>query len=431
MTRRLFYLMLLAIPAGRVLSTSLFESASKTASLTPDQVVLPCLIIAYLYPQLRHARLPFREVHRARPLFLFLVWCLISLMLNKFWYGLTIGQTAFSALYLVRWISYSLLYFVAYDICRSGNEVKRIVKWLVIGGGLFCAFGLLQAAFLPDFAFMLHPDAIPSVDFDLQGHRLVSTFLDPNIAAGYILIFVLLALSFWIHGYSHWLGIVLLLGGALFATLSRGGVLGFFVGIAVLVSMKRFPRKRALMGVLALLLLVCVMYPSFKTLIEDTRRISIDDPSALMRIEDWKLALDIISSNPLVGIGFDTLGFVAPQYGMNREGAIAFGFSGDLVTIFALTGAIGLILYLLIYWEVIKGLSRLRDGTKSNWVRAYSRGVHASTIAVVVSSCFTTILLYPQIMGVLWILWALGRRLQEGMDAEAIQSGLELARAAA
>jgi len=417
MTRRLFYLMLATIPAGRLLTASLFESATKVASLTLDQFVLSTLIFLYFYPHLLHARLPFKEAHRARPILLFSAWCLISLMLNKFRYGLTIGQTAFSALYLGRWISYALLYFIAYDICKSGDEVKRIVRWLVIGGGLFCAFGLLQAAFLPDFAFILHPDATLS-DFDLQGHRLVSTFLDPNIAAGYILILALLALSFWIHGYSKWLGIFLLLGGALFATLSRGGVLGFFVGVGVLMSMKRFPRKRVLMGVLALLLLAFLMYPSLKTQIEDSQRISIDDASALTRVEDWKLYLDIISSNPLVGIGFNTFGFIAPRYGIIREGGSAFGLAGDLLSIFALTGVIGLILYLQICRKVFNGLSRLRDGTRSTWIRAYARGVQASTIAVLVSSSFASIIHFPQIMAVLWILWALGRRLQEGMDAD-------------
>ncbi len=428
MTRRLFYLMLLTIPAGRLLSASLFESATKVASLTLDQFVLCTLIFLYFYPHLLHARLPFMEVHLARPILLFAAWSLISLILNKAEYGLSIGQTAFSALYLGRWISYALLYFVAYDICKSGDEVKKIVKWLMIGSGLFCAFGLIQAAFLPDFAFILHPYAT-LVDFDPQGHRLVSTFLDPNIAAGYILIFALLALSFWIHGYSKWLGIFLLLGGALFATLSRGGVLGFFVGVALLLGAKKFPRKRALIGVLALLLLASVMYPSLKTLIEERQRISIDDASALSRIEDWKLALDIVSSNPLFGIGFDTLGFIAPRYGIIRESATAFGFAGDLITIFVMTGAIGLILYLRICGQVINELSRLRDRTRSTWVCAFARGVQASTIAVLVSSSFTTLLLYPQIMAVLWVLWALGRRLQEGIDAEVQQPGLELARA--
>jgi O-antigen ligase len=211
-----------------------------------------------------------------------------------------------------------------------------------------------------------------------------------------------------------------LLGGALFATLSRGGVLGFVVGTVVLISGKEFPWKRAFMGILVLLFVGYLMYPTLKEQIQDAQRLSIDDPSALSRIQDWAVALEIISSNPVVGIGFDTLGYVAPRYGIIREGAIAFAIAGDLITICVLTGLIGLFLYLWIYLDVIKGLSRLRDGTTSRWTRAYARGLRAATIAVLVSSFFTTLVLYPQIMAVLWILWAVGKRLEEGMLAQVL-----------
>jgi len=186
----------------------------------------------------------------------------------------------------------------------------------------------------------------------------------------------------------------------------------------VLISGKKFPWKRAFMGIFVLLLLAYFMYPTLKGQIQDAQRLSIDDPSALSRIQDWAIALEIISGNPLVGIGFNTLGFVAPRYGIIREGATSFGIAGDLITICVLTGLIGLTLYLWIYLDIIKGLSRLRDGTTSKWAKAYARGVQASTIAVLVSSFFTTLVLYPQIMAVLWILWALGKRLEEGMLAQ-------------
>jgi O-antigen ligase len=427
--RRLFYLMLLIIPAGRLISTSLFESASasKVASLTPDQIILLILIIVYLCTRFQGWRVSVAKIRGSKPILFFASWALISLLLGKLRYGLTVEQTAFSALYLARWAAYCALFYIAYDLASSGEEVKKTVKWLVTGCGFFAVFGLIQAAFLPDFAFVLHPDAIPSVDFDLQGHRLVSTFLDPNIAAGYILIFALVALSFWIQGYSRWLGIFLLLGGALFATLSRGGILGFAVGVAILFTGKKFPWKRAVIGMLALVLLAYVMYPTLKGQIQDAQRIAITDPSALSRVQDWASALDIIFNNPVVGIGFDTLGFVGPRFGVIRESATAFGLSGDLITICVLTGLMGLTLYLWIYLDIIKGLSRLRERTQSTWVRAYARGVQAATIAVLISSSFTTLVLYPQIMAVLWILWALGKRLECGLPAPVPKPASKLA----
>jgi putative inorganic carbon (HCO3(-)) transporter len=177
----------------------------------------------------------------------------------------------------------------------------------------------------------------------------------------------------------------------------------------------------------ALLLLAYLMYPTLKGQIEDARRIDISDPSALSRVQDWASALDIIVNNPIVGIGFNTLGFVGARFGVVRESATAFGLAGDLITILVLTGLIGLTLYLWIYLDIIKGLSRLRARTPSTWVRAYARGVQAATIAILISSAFTTLVLYPQIMAVLWILWALGKRLELGVSVEAPKPLPELA----
>jgi hypothetical protein len=52
--------------------------------------------------------------------------------------------------------------------------------------------------------------------------------------------------------------------------------------------------------------------------------------------------------------------------------------------------------------------------------------VQAATIAVLISSSFTTLVLYPQIMAVLWILWALGKRLEGGLPSLAPKPAPEL-----
>lgn len=412
--RRLFYAMLFIIPFGRLISTSLFESATKAAAVTPDQIILGLLLLVYLMTKRRARASSLFKISVSKPIVFFICWSVVALAVGKVHYDLSLSQVAFGSLYLARWMGYCGLFYIAYDLCRSGNDVRRMITWLVTGSVLFALFGLIQAVFLPDFAFILHPDAIPSLDFDPQGHRLVSTFLDPNIAAGYILIFALLSLSFWIHGYTKWLAGFLLFSVALIATLSRGGILGLVVGILVLMKGKKFPWKRAAWGMVAFGLVCYFMYPTLAGLIQERNRLALTDPSAISRIQDWAIAIEIIIANPVSGIGFNTLGFVLPRFGVIRESAAAFGISGDLVTICVLTGFVGLGLYLWMYVDVVKSLSQLRETTTSNWVRAYARGVQAATIAVLISSSFTTLLLYPQIMAVMWILWAVGARLAQG-----------------
>jgi hypothetical protein len=307
-------------------------------------------------------------------------------------------------LYLLRWIEYFILAIAAYDVASTaGDERRRIAKWLFIGALVFAIFGIIQAAMLPDFALLLNPDARPYIDYDPQGHRLVSTFLDPNIAAGYLVLFAILALSLHISGNPRWLPVFLILTAAVFLTLSRGGVLGLIVGLVSLMASrgKRGRTLLAAMGTMALL--AVVLYPFISPYLASLERISVTDESALMRIQDWMVALSMIRDKPLTGIGFNTFGFVAPAYGLEREGGMAFGFPGDLLLILTLTGAIGFVLYLRIYTHCFGTAKSTITNSSDTWEVGFASGLRSGILAMIVCSCFTTILLYPHIMAVTWV----------------------------
>jgi len=319
----------------------------------------------------------------------------------------------------MRWVAYSFFYFVSYEIAADRSTARKVTKWVFVGGLWFALFGIAQAVFLPDFALQLHPEALPFIDFDPQGHRLVSTFLDPNIAAGFIVILGLVAVSFSMHGFRRWIGPLFLFVGALAATLSRGGFLGFVVGTLFLLISTPSLRTRLLKVSMATLVLLLALYPLLRSQIEDKERFSLSDSSAMARLADWKLVSDVIIDRWITGIGFNTFGLVSPEYGIVREGALAFGFAGDLIVILALTGLIGLGIYLRMCRSMLASLARLGNEADNRWDQAFGRGVGAATLGVIASSFFTTLLLYPQIMAVLWILWALGKRLQNETDARA------------
>ena len=90
----------------------------------------------------------------------------------------------------------------------------------------FAAFGLVQAVFIPHFAQVVYPDSRVTIDFDEQGHRLVSTVLEPNMAGAMIMLVFLVQLAQLAGGVriSSWKP--LLLFSALVATLSRSSFLG-------------------------------------------------------------------------------------------------------------------------------------------------------------------------------------------------------------
>lgn len=404
MRKRLLIIILIILPLGRLLNHPLMETAGKVLPLSPFDVFLGMLFIAYI-PRLRAICAPNSAL---RPLITrfsaFALWSAITLPLNAVFLHIGASQVAFSGLYLLRWIEYFILAVAAYDVASiTADERRRIAKWLFVGALVFAIFGIIQAATLPDFALLLNPDAKPYIDYDPQGHRLVSTFLDPNIAAGYLVLFAILAFSLHISGNPRWFPVFLILTAAVLLTLSRGGVLGLVVGLVSLTVWRRRGGRTlvAAMGTVGLVALV--VYPFISPYLTSLQRISVTDESAMMRVQDWIAALSMIRDKPLTGIGFNTFGFVAPAYGLEREGGMAFGFPGDFLLILTLTGAIGFALYLRIYTYCFGTAKSNIANTSDTWEIGFASGLRSGILAMMVCSCFTTILLYPHIMAVTWV----------------------------
>src|SRR5581483_7628174 len=140
-------------------------------------------------------------------------------------FGLAPGEVLVSVAYLVRWLMYFGIYVVAINglAARDVRPVWHAVETMLL---VFAAFGVLQSAFLPGFAQLVYPTSRLFDDWDPQGHRLVSTVLEPNIAGAMLLIGLITQLSLLAAGarVARWKP--LLLFTALVLTLSRSAVLG-------------------------------------------------------------------------------------------------------------------------------------------------------------------------------------------------------------
>ena len=417
--RFFLYLSLVLLPFGRLLDRPLWESAGKIAVLSPIEVVLVMSIVAYCGAKILRSQWPTSQVPGFKVIMLFPLWCVISLILNKIHYGLSMGATLFSGLYLVRWMAYCFLYFIAYEATSERAGIKKLAKWVLMGGVVFAAFGIVQVVFFPsDFALVLRPNARAFIDYDPQGRRLVSTILDPNIAAGFLLIPTIVALSFCIHGFRRWVGPLLLLIMALGATLSRGGAVGFVVGVTCLLWSSKSRRKTVLKAIAVLVILFIAASPVLISALDSFNKLTIEDESAQARLMEWGIALNAARDNWLIGIGFNTFGYFWDQYGEAREGGSAFGMSNDLILLLVLTGIVGFAIYFRMYGAMLGTLWELGSRGIRPWDRAFGRGVWAATLATVASSLFTSLMFYPHVMAILWILWALGRRLQDWARAQ-------------
>jgi O-antigen ligase len=321
-------------------------------------------------------------------------------------FGLSIFELAASLAYLVRWLFYFALYIVMINVIRA-KEAAGIWNTLETAILIFATFGIFQAAFLPNFALMVYPDARHYVDWDLQHHRLVSTVLDPNFAGALILCALLVQLARLSQGASVAAWKPLLLLTALVLTVSRSSILAFLVGGTVILAVRGLT-KRLLQFAGVVVVLMAISAPRIIEFARAYNKFDMEDPSALSRVIMWMRGLRVLSDHLVIGIGFNTWGYVQESYGWERYGVSTYSIEGGLLFVAVMTGLLGLVIFL---WMFAAALARCRRLWRSAAVapewRGLAVGTAAFTCALIAHSAFTNSLFYPFLIEPLFVLWAL------------------------
>lgn len=312
-------------------------------------------------------------------------------------FGLTPAELTISLAYLVRWLAYFGIYLVVINVVTATRveEVWRRLEAAIIA---FAIFGIVQSIFLPGFAQLVDPDG----GWDVQGHRLVSTVLDPNFAGVMLVIPLLVQLATLAFGgrVPAWKPTVLV--AALLMTVSRSSILGLLAG-AGLVLLVRGPSRKMVRIAVGLLIAVVPFGPLIYDFADSFGRFSIEG-SAALRFVSWARALRIFADNPLIGVGFNTYGFAQRAYGYSAGYASDFTLDGGLLFVAVLTGVVGVGLYLGLLGQVGAYAVRVwQDTGEPAARRGLALGTAASMLAVLVHSVFLNSLLLTYVMEMLWI----------------------------
>ena len=320
-------------------------------------------------------------------------------------YGFSTFELALSLAYLARWLLYFAVYLVLVNIVKRDdvNGVWSAVETALL---IFAAFGVVQAAFLPGFAQIVYPDSRAYYDWDPQGHRLVSTVLEPNIAGAMLLVGLLVELAQISVGVrvARWRPLLLFV--ALVLTLSRSAALGLVVGVGTILLVRGLSR-RLLRWIVAVGALILVALPKLIAFGAAYGKFSTGG-SAAARVVSWLQAVRVFRDHPVFGVGFNTFGFVQERYGYARFGAAAYSSDGGLLFIAVLTGAVGVSVYV---WMLAAIIRRCRAIWRDHDVAPEHRGLAIGTTAVIVGLCvdsvFVNSLLTTFVMELFWILCAL------------------------
>ena len=393
--------LLIVAQLGRV---PMLSTGSTEAPLLLNDLVVMALL-AVVFVAALHAR-SFRVDAVGGVALLFCSVGAISAIMAVPRFGLTTMQLVVSLAYLARWMVYFALYLAIINVVRRDDLMSlwRTVEATILA---FAAFGIVQAIFLPHFAQLVYPDSVVWRDWDEQGHRLVSTVLDPNIAGAMLIVILLIEIAQLASGEHVPLWKPVLLFAAVIATLSRSALLSLMVGgvciLLVLGISRRVMKLVALIGVLGLAAL-----PKILSFAAAFNKLRLDDSSALGRIVNWLRGLRIWADHPIFGIGFNTYGYVSEWYGGVLRGTTTYSLDGGLLFIAVMTGIVGLALYCLMLYLVVRNCRRVwRDRSLPASWRALATGTTAATAAICVNSLFVNSLLTTFVMELLWILWAM------------------------
>jgi len=208
---------------------------------------------------------------------------------------------------------------------------RNIKKIFVLGIIANILFGFIQYFFWPNFTYF------DASNWDPHLYRLVSTFFDPTFTALIYLFFIINV--FLDEKISYRWPLLIISYIAMVLTYSRSTFISFIIAFTF-ISIKTKKPKIFLFSFILMISTIFLLprQPGEGTKLERTSSIKA-------KIENYQEAIDIFKKNPIIGIGYNNIGFI--KVTSNPNSHANFGFDGSLMTILVTTGIVGFILFLL------------------------------------------------------------------------------------
>lgn len=370
---------------------------SNGVAISLNDILLAVLIIVWAISLFRKKK-SLEKSQLFKPIVAFSVIALVSLLLN--FTNLSFDRFLISFLYLARWVSYALLYFVFKEF--DAKFKLRISYVLLFSGFLVVLLGFVQYFFYPSLRNLYY------LGWDEHLYRLFSSFLDPNFAGAFFALFFLFSISFipdfikdkkWLR-FSIVSTVAVLTLGALYLTYSRSALIMLIVSVAAYLYL--INKKRLVVFILlGILLAIFILPKSFQT--EGTN--FLRSASSNARVEGVKEALGVIQKNPIYGVGFNAYRYARNQQGLSGPNwQISHGAAGtdnSFLFVLATTGVIGFVVFLWLLYKIFSlGLINIKKNKLSVVLLSLIAGL-------IFNSLFINSLFYVLILEWVWIMSAL------------------------
>jgi len=340
-----------------------------------------------------------------------------------------------------------LLYFVVTNNIYAERQISRILNILLIVGGLFGIYGILQYSGI-DFSFWIR---------NIGRQQVFGLFGNVNFFAEYLIIPLPIAVSLFFASQNKFKKILLLIailamGASLTATFTRSSYLGFGVSLIFMAILfitlqgKSFIKENKnffiiiLVAIMIITLLFVIPNPLNKSgtaIYKIKSRISVSQLSQSFsissRITNWKFTTLMIKDNPLLGSGIGTYKYNSLRYqarfleqGQNRSiypYVFATKTHNEYLQLCAELGIVGLGIFI---WLIISyfyyGL-RFIKRVKSRYRQGIIIGLMGAVVAVLIDAIFGFPLHLPATIVLFWLALALTIvTIKSEVDAEEVNT---------
>jgi len=287
---------------------------------------------------------------------------------------------------LLTLLNYGILYMLAVQVFSDYGKLSRLNKTITMSGLLVALYGVMQYFGI---------DPLPWTIVPFEERRSFSTFGNPDLLAGFLVLAIPIALVEFMRANSTKDNVIF--GGSLFllfvcllTAFTRsawiGAVISLFAfiafgGRAILVN----PRKIIFIIILAASVFAALAVFSISSGHDVTNlveriisTVQIAEGSAKQRIEIWKAGSKMVSDKPLLGFGPDTFRLSASRYETlefvkTTQGATvadnAHNYIVQLVTTVGIPAAVLLVLFfVLALFLSVKRALQVKEGERLTYL---------------------------------------------------------------
>jgi O-antigen ligase len=389
----IFIIFLLAFPIAEVGRIQL----SNGVAFSLNDILLAVVILVWIGSHIVKKR-KFTFGKLCKPIIIFSSVGLLSLLIN--FSNLGVNNLLVSSLYLVRWIAYALIYVIVNEFNPKFKNKSSYL--LLFSGSIVVALGFVQFFFYPSLRNLFY------LGWDEHLYRMFSTFLDPNFAGAFFVLFFLFSLNFVVKHFqkkevAKTLALFSISVSALvvsYLTYSRSALIMLITAAVTYLIIQR-QKKLIVVVLIGLVAIIFLLPKSFTT--EGTN--FLRQTSSLERLDSLQTGVNIFQQSPVFGVGFNAYRYAQHKVGLNNiywqithSGA---GTDNGFLFVLTTAGIVGLCAFSYLLLNIF---SLAKKNFRKNM---YSVVLFSGLAGLIIDGLFVNSLFYVLILEWIWILSAL------------------------